>query len=195
MRCPEIWWNFRRVCGVWLIFHHEKIAWKKVFLFTSHLKWASTTRSPVNVSSTQTAQLLDWLCLTESDEHSLTYYSGTEMQHFTMMLHCFLLLQMSLISAYTIAAMPAINVRPAATYADFFDIIAHKHQAHALLAGYSNIDDYYHSRIERMLMDTTTRSFMAFKGEILVGCADLLTRNVGTSYHVQNVIVDRDHRR
>ena len=115
------------------------------------------------------------------------------MQHFTMMLECFLLLQMSLINAYTIAAMPAINVRAAATYVDFFDIIAHKH--HALLAGYSNIEDYYHSRIERMLMDTTTKSFMAFKGESLVGCADLLTKNVGTYYHIQNVIVDRDHRR
>jgi hypothetical protein len=117
------------------------------------------------------------------------------MQHFTIMLECFLLLQLSLISAYTIAAIPAITVRAAATYADFFDIIAHKHHAHALLSGYSNIDNYYHSRIERMLMDTTIKSFMAFKGEDLVGCADLLTRKTGTYYHVQNVIVDPDHRR
>lgn len=115
------------------------------------------------------------------------------MQHFTRMHRCFLLLQVSLMNAMKIAAMMPIAVRVAVTYADYFDIITHKH--HSLLAGYSNIENYYHGRIERMMMDTTTKSFMAFKDETLVGCADLLTRNVGINYHVQNVIVGRDHRR
>jgi hypothetical protein len=86
-----------------------------------------------------------------------------------------------------------IRIRIAATSLDFFDVNVHKHQA--LLSAYSSVPDYYRRNIERMMLDPELKIFMAFKGDILVGCADLLSIDVGNHYHIQNVIVASDHRR
>lgn len=86
-----------------------------------------------------------------------------------------------------------INVRLAATSFDFFDVNVHKHQA--LLSAYSSVPDYYRRNIERMMSDPELKTFMAYKGDVLVGCADLISIDVGNHYHIQNVIVASDHRR
>lgn len=101
---------------------------------------------------------------------------------FFMLAHLFLIVK----------ATP-VKVRTAVSYVDYLSIIAHKHQT--LKTGQHRSPDFYRSSIERRMMDLTEKHFMAFKGDILVGCADLLTIDIGNHYHVQNVIVGCDHRR
>ena len=89
--------------------------------------------------------------------------------------------------------MSTISVRTAVTTFDFFDVNVHRHQA--LLSAYSSVPNYYSRNIERMMSDSELKIFMAYKGDVLVGCADLLSIDIGNHYHIQNVIVASDHRR
>jgi hypothetical protein len=86
-----------------------------------------------------------------------------------------------------------INVRIASTFFDFLDVKVHKHQA--LSTAHSSVPNYYDRNIERLMSDPEIKIFMAYKGDVLVGCADLLSVDIGNRYHIQNVIVASNHRR
>ena len=88
---------------------------------------------------------------------------------------------------------PSIDVRVAAVYSDYLDIITHKHKA--LRTGISVKADQYHHSIGAMMANTKQKHFMAFSADQLVGCADLVTLDTGNHYHVQNVVVNKDFRR
>ena len=46
-----------------------------------------------------------------------------------------------------------------------------------------------------MIGDANTRNYMAYTGDKLVGCADLITVDEGKHYHIQNVVVHPENRR
>ena len=88
---------------------------------------------------------------------------------------------------------PRVVVRAATEYSDYIHIMLHKNRA--LLTGYSIQPEHQHQSITNMMADLNQMSFMAYIGETIVGCTDLITLSAGSHYHVQNVVVSRDCRR
>ena len=84
-------------------------------------------------------------------------------------------------------------MRAATSYLDYFNIISLKQDV--VPTGCPNTPDYYRSSIIRMIGDANTRNYMAYTGDKLVGCADLITVDEGKHYHIQNVVVHPENRR
>ena len=97
------------------------------------------------------------------------------------------------ISASQFARPSQVTVRAATSYLDYFNIISLKHEV--VPAGCPPNYDYFRSSIIRMVDDPLNRNYMAYRGDKLVGCADLITVDVGKHYHIQNVVVHPTNRR
>lgn len=95
--------------------------------------------------------------------------------------------------SFEIIRTSPVVVRTATSYSDYIDIICHKNRA--LVRGHSIRPDHQHHSITNMMADSNQKHFMAFVGNIVVGCTDLITLSAGELYHVQNVVVSRDYRR
>ena len=88
---------------------------------------------------------------------------------------------------------PRVVVRTATEYSDYIHIMLHKHRA--LLTGNSIQPEHHHQSITNMMADSKQISFMAYIGNTIAGCADLITTTAGSQYYVQNVVVSRECRR
>ena len=86
-----------------------------------------------------------------------------------------------------------VRVKIAVEYNDYFEIVTHKHRS--MMTGLFVSPDHHHGSICRMMENIDHKHFMAYKGDTVVGCADLVTIDLGNYYHIQNVVVNNSFRR